>query len=153
MQASEAAIRLLKSFVLTNRPASLARALPECVGVSQWNERLRKIAEEDDEDCFIAREAICIKEARSVWAILREGKIQRKVPVSFEPQAKGKKKQRVVGFAEEDSGEHDVPAVVGEHAWPLLYWFLLLVERDEDLVEEDGSRECILPALTRCLQI
>ncbi|KAF7966684.1 hypothetical protein HWV62_37484 [Athelia sp. TMB] len=142
-QASEAAIRLLKSFVLTNSPGVLAKALPECVGISEWNERLRQLSEMEAEDSFIAGEATCITEARNFWEILKEGKIQRKIPLPFSPAAKGKKKKQVVAFADEPSfgnGDDDMeaPVVVGDNAWPVLDWFLLLVEKDEDIMEQCG---------------
>lgn len=142
VQAKESAIHLLTSFALTNRPSSLASALPKCVGISDWHERLRQIAEDEDEDSYIAREAMCIKGARHMWEILKEGAIQRKIPMPSSPRGKGKKRRRVVEFADEDTSfNNESPAVIGEHAWPVLDWLLLLVEKDEELMKERGFRK------------
>jgi hypothetical protein len=144
-RATEAALRLLVSFVLTNSPGSLARALPECLSVSDWNTKLSEIDGDPEEDSYIAREAMCIKEAKHAWAILGEGLIQRKVIAPMTPKGKGKKRRRGYEYVEEEiRSDSDVTtplAVVAENAWPVLDWLLMLLENDELLAEKSGLRK------------
>jgi hypothetical protein len=144
-KATEAALRLLTSFALTNSPGALGRALPEHLSGSDWLEKVRNIDEDQEEDSYIAREAMCIHEAKNIWAILKDGMVQRKVVVPTIPKGKGKKRRRVYENVEEDlpfDAEGTVsPAVVSEHAWPVLHWLLIVLEKDELLMEKGGSRE------------
>jgi hypothetical protein len=88
---------------------------------------------------------MCIHEAKNIWAILKDGMVQRKVVVPTIPKGKGKKRRRVYENVEEDlpfDAEGTVsPAVVSEHAWPVLHWLLIVLEKDELLMEKGGSRE------------
>lgn len=125
----------------------------------------------DGEDAsYVAREAMCIKEAKSVWAILREGAVRRKVvpwsgpsgssfslinsPIKKGGMGKGKKRRNCEYVEEEetwfngdwDGDEPPAPAVVAEHAWPVLEWLLMLFEKDEVLTEKSGLRESLSPS-------
>jgi hypothetical protein len=149
-KATEAALRLLVSFAITNSPRALGRALPKCVSVSDWLVKEREKDQDQEEDAYIAREAMCIQEAKHVWAILKSGMIQRKVVEPMTPKGKGKKRRRDYEHMEEVipiGGEGAIPLVViAENAWPVLDWLLVVLERDELLMEKSGSRECtILP--------
>lgn len=141
-QATEAALRLLTSFALTNRPSSLARALPESVNISEWHQRQMKIEESEEQDSFIAQESMRIKGAKDVWALLKGGAVQRKAVLPMTPKRKGSKRR-----SELDHNQEDLPldvensATVGENAWPILDWLLMLFEKDETLSEENGLRK------------
>ena len=155
-KATEAALRLLTSFVLTNSPGTLGRALPENVSGSDWLAKLKKNDEDPEEDSYIAREAMCIDEAKHVWAILKDGMIQRKVVVPMTPKGKGKKRKRdyehhVVEDKQSDAEGAASPAVVSENAWPVLDWLLVVLEKDELLTESSGSRKSTIspPMLSR----
>lgn len=146
LRATEAALRVLVSFAITNSPGSLARALPECLNVSDWNAKLTEVDENLEEDSYIAREAMCIKEARHAWAILREGLIQRKTAAPTIPKGKGKKRRRDYEYVEEEEirfdGDGVAPlAIVAEHAWPILDWLLMVFESDELITEKSGLSE------------
>lgn len=145
VKATEAALRLLTSFTLTNSPGALGRALPENVSVSDWLAKVRKNDEDPEEDSYIAREAMCIHEAKHVWAILKEGMIQRKVVAPITPKGKGKKRRRDYEHHFEDKSpdtEGTAPqVVVSENAWPVLDWLLAVLEKDELLGEKAGLRE------------
>lgn len=139
MIESEAAQRILFSFLATNSPGSLFRALPRY--------SLDDVADEippgssdngHDEDSLIARESLCIKECKNCWAILKEGFTQRK---KLLPQETSKKRGRAaydVQDADLDQGR-DAPAVVAEHAWPVLQWMLSVFEKDELLNSQESG--------------
>jgi hypothetical protein len=146
-KATEAALRLLASFAHTNSPGALGRALPEYLSASDW---IKKESEKDhdqegEEDSYIAQEAMCIQEAKHVWAILKSGMIQRKVIAPTTPKGKGKKRRRdyehveeIVPLNEEGTAQ---PVVVAENAWPVLDWLLVVLEKDELLTEKNGLCE------------
>lgn len=143
-QATTAAIRLLTSFLLTNSPNSLGRALPEYGSISEWNTRREKNLSEDlGDESYIAQEARCIRDARNAWLILQEGFIQRKSIAPMTPKGKGKKKRRDYEYVEEEPTPLDGNriAVVAEHAWPVLDWLLTLFESDEQNAEASGKRK------------
>ena len=144
-KATEAALRLLTSFALTNSPRALGRALPEHLSVSDWLAKVRKSDEDQEEDSYIAREAMCIHEAKHIWAILKGGMVQRKVMTPMTPKGKGKNRRRDYQHVEEDTtldAEGAAPpSVVSENGWHVLDWLLMVLEKDELLVEKSGFRE------------
>ncbi|KAJ7188049.1 hypothetical protein C8R46DRAFT_1205256 [Mycena filopes] len=104
--ASLAAQQLLVSFATTNSPAAVIRTLrptdPEPL---------------DDNECFVATESLCISRSKNCWQILAAGFLDRN------PTGKGR---RETSLALSES-----QAPVGEAAWPVLLWLLLVFERDE----------------------
>lgn len=146
-QATAAAVRLLTSFVLTNSPGSLGRALPEYGSISEWNARREQNLNVDlGDDSYIAQEAVCIGNARNAWLMLQEGFIQRKSIVPSTPKGKGKKKRKAYEYLEEEpirfDGDHTTHVtVVAEHAWPVLDWLLMLFESDEHNAEKSSKRK------------
>lgn len=136
--ASAAAQRLLLSFVRTNTPASLFQALPQ-PRVNSCNE---SPFESDDHDSVVAKESLCIKDAKHCWAILKEGFVQRiKIP-SPSLLAGKRKRGKVVTSAEEYPEENlgnTVLAPVADHAWLVLQWLVELFQRDESLTSGDSS--------------
>ncbi|KII92900.1 hypothetical protein PLICRDRAFT_37703 [Plicaturopsis crispa FD-325 SS-3] len=135
--ATEAAHRLLLSFVNTNTPARLFRAIPEC----SLRPRESRLDGDDDEDSYLAREALCITQCRHCWAILKEGFIVRKRPVMSTPKGKGKRKQQ--DFLEDEVPTYrDSPEavpIVAENAWPVLEWLVSIFEQDELQSKRDGQ--------------
>ena len=145
VKTTEAALRLLTSFVLTNSPGALGRALPEYVSMSDLQTKERENYQDQEEDSYIAREAMCIQEAKHVWAILKGGMIQRKMIVPMTPKGKGKKRRRdyeshgeMIPFDVEAAAP---PVVVAVNAWPVLGWLLMLLEKDERVTENSSLRE------------
>ncbi|KAG2368110.1 hypothetical protein BDR07DRAFT_1391885 [Suillus spraguei] len=136
INASEAAQRLLLSFVRTNTPTSLFQALPQ---PRRSNE---SPFEGDDHDSVVAKESLCIKDAKHCWAILREGFVPR-IKISQPSLIPGKKKRgKVITDAEEYAEENrsnSVLAPVAEYAWLVLQWLVELFQRDESLTSGDGS--------------
>ncbi|KAG1770479.1 hypothetical protein EDD22DRAFT_770017 [Suillus occidentalis] len=136
VNASEAAQRLLLSFVRTNTPTSLFQALPQ----PRRNNELP--FEGDDHDSVVAKESLCIKDAKHCWAILKEGFVPR-IRVSQPSLLAGKKKRGKLIIEPEEYVEENrsnlVLAPVAEYAWLVLLWLVELFQRDESLASGDGS--------------
>lgn len=136
VNASEAAQRLLLSFVRTNTPASLFQALPQ---PRRSNE---SPFEGDDHDSVVAKESLCIKDAKHCWAILKEGFVPR-IKISQPSLLAGKKKRGklIIDTEEyvEENRSNSVLAPVAEYAWLVLRWLVELFQRDESLTSGDGS--------------
>ncbi|KAG8213715.1 hypothetical protein J3R82DRAFT_10416 [Butyriboletus roseoflavus] len=147
---SEAAQRILFSFLATNSPGSLFRALPKY--------SLDDVADSDlppgssdnghDEDSLVARESRCIKDCRICWAILKEGFIQHKKLLPEETSKKRGGSAYDVQVANLDQG-HGTPAVVAEHAWPVLRWLLSVFEKDELLHSQESGEKFSLYLLSQ----
>ncbi|KAG9316385.1 hypothetical protein JVU11DRAFT_2418 [Chiua virens] len=129
---SEAALRLLLSFLVTNSPGSLLRALPRyALDDAADNAQLAESANYGhDDDSLIARESLCIKDCRDCWSILKEGVVQRK---KLLPEDTRKKRGRDT-YEVDDADlcqDRSMPALVADHAWPILQWLISLFEKDE----------------------
>jgi hypothetical protein len=138
---SESARRLLMSFVNTNSPEALFCGLPS---YTPRQEGASAPADIDDEDSYIAKESVCIRESKNCWTILKGGFI-RAAP-SPPPSPKKKARNRRAEPAGDtqfstDVAAQDTPRVVADSAWPVLDWFVTLFEHDERLVEDKGLRE------------
>ncbi|KAJ7045708.1 hypothetical protein C8F04DRAFT_1025631 [Mycena alexandri] len=105
-----AAQQLLVSFTTTNSPATVIRAL-----------RPSDAEPEDDNECFVATESLCISRSKNCWQILAEGFLDRNPPIFS--AAKGRR--------DTSNSLSETQAPVGETAWPVLHWLLLVFERDE----------------------
>jgi len=137
MVESEAAQRILFSFLATNSPGSLFRTLPR-YSLDDANLLPRSSDNTDDEDSLIARESLCLKDCKNCWAILKEGFIQRK---KLLPQDARKKRGRRAYDVEDATLDqvNDTPAVVSEHAWSVLQWLVSLFEKDELLSSQNSG--------------
>ncbi|KAG1862555.1 hypothetical protein DFJ58DRAFT_775680, partial [Suillus subalutaceus] len=127
VNASEAAQRLLLSFVRTNTPTSLFQALPR-------PRRRQRIA--------IRRKSLCIKDAKHCWVILKEGFVPRiKNPQPSLLSGKKKRGKLITDTEEyvEENRSNSVLAPVAEYAWLVLQWLVELFQRDESLASGDGS--------------
>ncbi|KAH7888552.1 hypothetical protein F5I97DRAFT_1853575 [Phlebopus sp. FC_14] len=136
--ASEAAQRLLLSFASTNSPGSLLRALPSYPATTAGVSNPQPEASHDDlydEDSVISRQSLCIKDCRSSWTILKEGFIQRKKLAKISQH--GRKRRGKSVFDDDDdfleNGNNSTPAIVADHAWPVLEWLVSLFEKDESM--------------------
>lgn len=135
LAASEAAQRLLLSFLSTNSPDALFRGLPRYTATNTDGcyPQLEGGNEDYDEDSVIARESLRIKDSKCCWAIVREGFIQHKnLTPTF--QEGRKKRGKVTAVARENDSDNGIPSPVlsvAEHAWPVLHWLLSLFEKDE----------------------
>ncbi|KAF8639505.1 hypothetical protein AX17_001410 [Amanita inopinata Kibby_2008] len=140
--AITAAQQLLISFVVTQSPNSLARALPSY----DSSNRVSTNAGDDAWDSDISRESRCIREAKDCWALLAEGFLSRGKVLFSTP----KKTRRRRGTAAEDSffttdsQNATVRSIIGDSAWPLLDWLLTLFERDESLTKS-STGSCYSP--------
>lgn len=130
-----AARRLLVSFASTNSPQVVARALPRYPDHHESNILLA----EDVGDSAIAVESMSLSGSKSCWNILAEGFIHRTRQMLPTPKGKGKQCTERADHKPVSMAEN--PNVVGDDAWPVLEWLLLLFERDELLTEAFGSRE------------
>ncbi|KAK7005679.1 hypothetical protein R3P38DRAFT_2647270 [Favolaschia claudopus] len=111
--ATLASQQLLVSFAITNSPAAVIRALRPA-GTDA--------AVEGDNESLVATESMCISRCKNCWEILADGFLARN-----RPNPKGKGKQNDSSF--DLDVESQIP--VGESAWPVLDWLLLIFERDE----------------------
>jgi len=140
--AVEAGQRLLISYALTNNPETVAAALPSC---DEWRNGDGGM-DKDLVESIIGKETMCVQRAKSCWKLLTEGYTARgsgRGNVLGSP-GKGKGKDRAVYDSdEEDMGHFDEEedAVVGEDAWPVLEWLLVLFEQDELLTVGRGLGE------------
>ncbi|KAF7361732.1 hypothetical protein MVEN_00517100 [Mycena venus] len=114
--ATLASQQLLVSFTNTNSPAAVIRAL-----------RPSDVEPEDDNDCFVATQSLCISQCKNCWQILVEGFLDHNQQIFSTPKGKGKLRDNSVS----DLSLSDTQAPVGESAWPVLDWLLLVFERDE----------------------
>ncbi|KAJ7902022.1 hypothetical protein B0H14DRAFT_2669540 [Mycena olivaceomarginata] len=110
--AALASQQLLVSFANTNSPAAVIRAL-----------RPSDVEPEDDNECFVATESLCISRCKNCWQILAQGFLDHNQLMFSSPKGKGKRTSLSVDFESQ--------AAVGETAWPVLGWLLLIFERDE----------------------
>jgi len=83
---------------------------------------------EDDNECFVAIESMCISRCKNCWQILAEGFLDHNQSIFSAPKGKGKQRDNSLSF---DLSLSDGQAPVGETAWPVLHWLLLIFERDE----------------------
>lgn len=147
-QAIDAARTLLFSFASTNSPASLLRAFPS-YPFSPDSSGIRGRIEGadidlDGEDSTIARVAsLSVRSATNVWAMLRPGFVRWDIAVTeAEGKGKGTKRQPAKPKQEAYEDGEDLSAPVGEGAWAVLEWLISVFERDAEMTEEGGKREC-----------
>ncbi|KIM57221.1 hypothetical protein SCLCIDRAFT_186548 [Scleroderma citrinum Foug A] len=135
LAASEAAQRLLLSFLSTNSPDALFRGLPRYTSTNADGcyPQPEGGNEDYDEDSVIARESLRIKDSKCCWFIIREGFIQRKdlTPTFQEGRKKRGRITAVTRDTDSDNGSPSPLLSVAEHVWPVLQWLLSLFEKDE----------------------
>ncbi|KAI0305759.1 hypothetical protein B0F90DRAFT_1617325, partial [Multifurca ochricompacta] len=137
--ASELAKRTLRVLADVNSPASLLRALPAYPDLSDGGPSVAASAPDSelpsDVDSFVASEAIRFRDCKNCWNILKVGFI-RSLSCSTITVPKSPRKRRLgestVKGTPVDEGSS---SVVGENAWPVLDWLLLLFEKDEFMTE------------------
>ena len=124
--------QLLFSLVATQSPDSLARALPSyepTVGVT-------KNAIEDIGDSDIARESLCIKDAKDCWSLLAEGFLSKGKVLFSTPKRKSRRRREDIDdLPPLDDQLGTSRSFVADSAWPMLDWMLTLFERDQRLPE------------------
>ncbi|KAF8894070.1 hypothetical protein BD779DRAFT_1467625 [Infundibulicybe gibba] len=121
--------QLLMSLATTNSPEALARALP------RYPDAFNDIpaADIDTDEPDIAKEAACIKEAKSCWVLLSETFLDRQ-PAAAKAKGKGRRDTH------ESTDEREIGGpLICDDAWFLLEWLIVLFERDEDMVEAQGK--------------
>ncbi|OBZ68031.1 hypothetical protein A0H81_11711 [Grifola frondosa] len=134
-QATSAAQNLLMAFARTNSPEALFRALP-CYSTPGS----ACAAGGDDEDSYIARQALRIRNAKCFWDVLKEGFVLRTNDAAPTARPTGRGRRRVIIEDEVlptySDGE---PSAVSEYAWSILDWGLTLMEIDEERTEMEGQ--------------
>ncbi|KZT08330.1 uncharacterized protein LAESUDRAFT_748862 [Laetiporus sulphureus 93-53] len=138
--ASDAALRLLHAFAGTNTPAALLHAFPQYETIDRAGKGASRGQGEED-DSFIARESIRIRNARDCWAVLHEGFLQRKDDAAAIPRTNPGSLASSRRKADRGSSDADasLPSPVDQHAWGVLDWLLSLFEKDEMLAEQSGQ--------------
>ena len=135
--AAAAAVQLLESFVTTNSPDALGRALPHYPSVK--NTKSNDATEITDST--LAKQSLCIKEAKNCWDILVEGFTLGASQNCSSSKGKGKRRQEFIASEYFSEDPLSLAQVVGKDSWPLLNWLVDLFERDESLLEQRGQRE------------
>lgn len=121
--ATDAALRILRAFALTNSPDALMRALPHFD--ADFNNAL------PTEDSYLTQAAQRITEVRCCWDLLKGGFIKRK-DASKTHEGRSRIRSKDVEDDTLDTFDGNTGAV-GAHAWPILEWYIDLFEKDEHL--------------------
>ena len=156
-QAVDAARTLLFSFAATNSPASLLRAFPSYpLNPDASGARGRVEGADvdlDGEDSVIARVAsLSVKSAASVWAMLKPGFVRWDIAVTeTDGKGKGTKRQPAKPKQESYDDGEDLSVPVSEGAWAVLEWLISVFERDAEMTEKEGKRECTVLCFSRQL--
>jgi len=144
--SSELAKRTLRVLADVNSPASLLRALPAYPDPSDADDAPLFDPElPSDGDSFVASEAARFRNCKNCWNILKFGFITSLADSSTLPASPRKRRRGNATAAEYGPvDEEEFSLVVGENAWPVLDWLLVLFEKDESLVEasRQGSKFC-----------
>lgn len=135
--ASELAKRMLLVLADVNSPVALLRALPaypdpsDNIAAPMTDPELLS-----DADSFVASEAVRFRNCKNCWNILKLGFIKSLSESTSAVPGSPRKRRRgdaIVDYTPIDEGE--TPLVVGENAWPVLDWLLVLFEKDEFMTE------------------
>ena len=144
--SSELAKRTLRVLADVNSPASLLRALPAYLDPSDADHTPLFDPElPSDGDSFVASEAARFRNCKNCWNILKFGFIKSLADSSTLPASPQKRRRGNASAAEySPADEEEFSLVVGENAWPVLDWLLLLFEKDESMTEasRQGSKFC-----------
>ena len=143
--SSELAKRTLRVLADVNSPASLLRALPAYPDPSDADDAPLFDPElPSDVDSFVASEAVRFRNCKNCWNILKFGFIKSLADSSTLLGSPRKRRRRGNSTAAEYGpiDEEDSSLVVGENAWPVLDWLLVLFEKDESITEasQQGSK-------------
>jgi len=146
--SSEVAKRTLRVLADVNSPASLLRALPAYPDPTDPDDAPPHFDPElpSDVDSFVASEAVRFRNCKNCWNILKFGFIKSladsssTVPVGGSPRKRPRGNTTATKYDQFD--EEDTSLVVGENAWPVLDWLLVLFEKDESITEasRQGTR-------------
>lgn len=148
-QASESASKLLFEFAATARPESLLRAIPcHPLSESERTKNPRRFHVEsnkwDDDDSEVAKAANSLKQLKDCWAMLRSGVVTRKDMAQDDdddfPSNAGK-----------NAKDGAAGAVIGDHSWRLLEWFIELFEK-EQTPRDDSEKGIRLTRLSTLLE-
>lgn len=139
--SSEVAKRTLRVLADVNSPASLLRALPAYPDPTDPDDAPPQADPElpSDADSFVASEAVRFRNCKNCWNILKFGFIKSladsssTVPVGGSPRKRPRGNTTATKYSPFD--EEDTCLVVGENAWPVLDWLLVLFEKDESMTE------------------
>ncbi|TCD71250.1 hypothetical protein EIP91_011728 [Steccherinum ochraceum] len=144
--ASHAAVRLLEAFTATNSPDALTRSLPSYPTDATSHDH--RWIDGDDEDSFIARQSQTVRAAKSCWELFREGFVKPYAADASAPVTNGRRRRQPAAEPDEDEedDEYSQPSPVAPHAWPVLKWFIALLEKEESVPREDGE-----PRYSACL--
>ncbi|KAF9484420.1 hypothetical protein BDN70DRAFT_917625 [Pholiota conissans] len=143
-----AAQNLLFAFISTNLPQDIAAALPHYPDT----EARRQVSIGGDEgaqfafdylDSPIYNQSAAIRNARSVWELLKAGYVTRAMQVFGTPKVrKGKASTRSLGRDSSFNLSTEVEIdVVGDDSWALLEWLVTLFEKDEEIARSQGLQK------------
>jgi hypothetical protein len=154
-RSSELAKRTLRVLADVNSPTSLLRALPAYPNPNDADDAASNPEPElpSDLDSFVASEAVRFRNCKNCWNILKSGFIKSLADSSSTVLASPRKRRRGNASATEHSlvDEEETSLVVGENAWPVLDWLLVLFEKDESMTEasRQGRKYCHVSSARR----
>ena len=96
----------------------------------------------DGEDSYIARVAQCVGSAANVWAVIRPGFVKWDSHPTSGVLGKTKANRRQARVKDEsgDLLDNEPMAIVGDDAWAVLDWLLLIFDKDEQQAVKDRKR-------------
>ncbi|KAI9509723.1 hypothetical protein F5148DRAFT_977872 [Russula earlei] len=148
--SSQLAKRTLRVLADVNSPASLLRALPAYPDPTGADDAPPHYPElPSDVDSFVASEAVRFRNCKNCWNILKSGFISSLVDTSSAVPASPRKRTRgnATATKRDHLDEEASSLVVGENAWPVLDWLLVLFEKDELMTEASRQRTRYSPLL------
>lgn len=137
---------LLFAFISTNSPQDIATALPSYPDTEV--RRQVSIGGEGAQFAFdyldspIYNQSAAIRNARSVWELLKEGYINRAMQVFGTPKVRKGTSMRSLGrdVSFNMNMEMGETKVVGEDSWFLLEWLVALFEKDAEVTQPKSMR-------------
>ena len=146
-KASTAAQDLLMKYALVNAPEVLACALPSF----PEDHRLPIDNRVEEEDSYIAKQALRVRNARCCWEIIKEGFIKRDENEVTSNPRKGRGHRSTRTYDNDDDAWEDedgaAPAPVGDHAWAVLEWILTVFERNSITTVATSTTGAMSPAI------
>lgn len=145
--ASVAAQRLLHAYARTNTPGALFRALPSYPVSHPSATAEPGSAIDEDSDSEISWYSRRIRDAKSCWEVLKEGFVKRDGSARAAAVSARRGTRHNPAVPDDEDSSSDLPAPVGQQAWPVLEWIVAILEKDEAATASTGRRKLLLPAI------
>lgn len=145
--ATNAAIRLLTNYAITNTPQSLLCAIP-CYPLNDNEKRViggniadhhsayNSFEDSENDDSEIARQSSTLKQFRDCWDMLKDGAVKWQVDTKVKRKQSLNTRQRRhnivnTNIINDEGSEEKSPNIIGKSTWPILEWILRVFEKEE----------------------